>query len=343
MRTDAPGKWLSGLLGSAWPVCCLADYGGSWLRFGRAEEFGFFALLAVPTAVACVLTEALVPRRRVPWWLGAPCALVAVIGILLAATSGPGSDLIFLWFLVPPMSTLALRGALPDPMQRLLAGWVVAGVAIAVGLAKHHGTDDLLILLGGAAPCLLLWSSVVLILLARNILPEPQRERTQRSELRAATAAFAPAAASARAAIDPVLARIDQVLQPAQTGLTWWLGAALVFYFGIGAAIAAGALSGGMWIYVELQQLFDTFELPQPRLLPARQLWWFVGLPWSLVAGAAVWGLAGTLGMFNPGRARIARFAGIVFGGALLVWTATIIMHIRQIDAAEERAVRGQR
>jgi hypothetical protein len=219
----------------------------------------------------------------------------------------------------------------------------VALIAIAAAFARHHGPDEQLVLVGGATPCMLLWSCVVLVLAARNIAPAPKQERTQRSELRAATALLAPIAASARAAVTPVFTGIERALEPAQTGLVWWLGAALVFYFGVGAAIAAGLLSGGLWIYVELQQLFDTFALPQPRLLAPKQLWWFVGLPWSLVAGAAVWGLAGTFGLFNPGRARIMRFAGIVFGAALLIWTATIIARIRQTEAAEERAVRGQR
>ena len=69
-----------------------------------------------------------------------------------------------------------------------------------------------------------------------------------------------------------------------------------------------------------------------------RHAWWVFGLPWSLFAGSAFWGLAGLLGAFDPGRARILRFAAIVFGGALLVWTASIIDQIAETDALERKA-----
>ena len=332
------GKWLAGAVGSALPLCCYADYGGNWLHFGPAEEFALFALIALPSAVACLLIEAIVPRRHVPWWLSTPAGCIAAAAMLLAVFSGVGSDFVFAWLIVPPAATLALRGAVSDPMERLMAGWITAAAAMAIALVEHHGPDDSFILLGGAASCMLLWSSTVLVLVTRNIAPEPGRVRTQHSQLRAAMAALAPVAARLRALMYPVFAGMERVLQPAQVGLVWWLSATLVFYFGIGAAIAAGKLSGGAWIYSELQQLFDTFEVPLPKMLAPKQLWWFVGLPWSLLAGAAVWGLAGTIGIFNAGRARIARLAGIVFGGALLVWTALTIVRVDEIDAAEQRA-----
>lgn len=332
------GKWLAGAFGSAFPLCSYADYGGNWLHFTPAEEFALFAVLALPTAVVCLLIEAIAPRRRVPSWLSVPAGCVAAVAMLLAVFSGAGSDLIFAWFIVPPLATLALRGALSDPMARFAAGWITAAAVLAIALVEHHGPDDWFYLVGGAAPCMLLWSSTVLVLVTRNIAPEPKLARRQQSQWRSATAAWAPMAARLRALINPVVAGMERVLEPAQTGLVWWLSAALVFYFGIGAAIAAGKLSGGAWIYSELQQLFDTFEAPLPKMLAPKQLWWFVGLPWSLLAGAAVWGLAGTFGIFNPGRARIARLAGIVFGGALLVWTVLTIVRVDEIDAAERRA-----
>jgi hypothetical protein len=330
-RRGIPGIWLSGLFGFAWPWYCYADYGGSWFHFSTGEQLGIIGVLALPTAATCVLTEAIHPRRRVAMWLSGVCAFAAMLGTLLAMKAGAGSSLVFLWFLVPPLATLALRGALPHPLHRFVAGWIVAGVVLASGIIKHHGPDDWLILVGGAIPCLLLWSVVVLIFAARGIKPEAAR--SMRSELRASATA-----AAVRTTVQPFLGGVERALAPAQTGLYWWLGASAFWYFGIGIAIAAGKLSGGLWIYSELQQLFDVFAVPLPKMVEPRQLWWFVGLPWSLIAGSAIWGLAGTFGAFDPGRARIARFAGIVFGGALLIWSASILMQVSQVEAAEERA-----
>ncbi|HEY6022641.1 MAG TPA: hypothetical protein VIV34_00510, partial [Pseudolabrys sp.] len=127
-------------------------------------------------------------------------------------------------------------------------------------------------------------------------------------------------------------------LQPAQKGLIWWFAAACVLYFGIGAATSAGKLGGGGWLYVEWQYVADLFGLRYPKDFRPVHVWWTLGLPWSLLAGSAFWGLAGLLGGFDPGRMRVVRFAAIVFGGALLVWTASIIIEMAEVSAREEQA-----
>jgi hypothetical protein len=43
-------------------------------------------------------------------------------------------------------------------------------------------------------------------------------------------------------------------------------------------------------------------------------------------------------GGFDPGRAKILRFAAVVFGGVLLFWTVSIITRMAEVSAAEERA-----
>jgi hypothetical protein len=142
---------------------------------------------------------------------------------------------------------------------------------------------------------------------------------------------------------EPAFTGIERTLELAQTGLSWWFGSAAVLYFGIGIALMSGKPAAAMAVFSEVQQVVDLFGLMPPKISSAKQLWWLIGLPWSLVAGSAVWGLAGTLGAFDPGRARAARFAGILFGGALLIWSAMIYTHMRQVEAAEERAAGIQR
>jgi hypothetical protein len=127
-------------------------------------------------------------------------------------------------------------------------------------------------------------------------------------------------------------------LKPAETGLLWWLASALVLYVGVGLAVSAGKLGGGGWLYVEWLYVADLFGFHYPKEFRPAHAWWLYGLPWSLFAGSAFWGLAGLLGGFNPGRARIVRFAAIVFGGALLVWTASIITQMADVNAREEQA-----
>lgn len=130
--------------------------------------------------------------------------------------------------------------------------------------------------------------------------------------------------------------QLDRV-QSAQRGLAWWFASACVLYVGIGLALSAGKLGGGGWLYVEWQYVADLFGLRYPRQFLPAQFWWRIGLLWSLVAGAAFWGIAGLLGGFDPGRMRAVRFAAIVFGGALLVWTASIITQIAETNAREEQ------
>src|SRR4029077_15689592 len=126
-------------------------------------------------------------------------------------------------------------------------------------------------------------------------------------------------------------------VKPAQAGLIWWLASGCVLYIGIGLALSAGKLGGGNWLYVEGQYVADLFGLRYPKEFAPAQFWWRIGLPWSLVAGSAFWGLAGLVGGFDPGRARSVRFAAIAFGGAQMVWTASIITQIAETNAREER------
>ena len=336
-QATSHAAWTVCALALTWPWSCYADY-GNMLNFTRRDTFEFAALLALPTAAVCVLIEAIAPRRRVPYWLSVPSGFAAAAAMYLALFADVhkvGGEFVLAWFIVPPLATLALRGFLIDPLPRFLAGWVVALAAFALGTWIKPDQDNPAVLAGGAASCLLLWSSVVLVLVARGTAPQPKPGRSQRSELRSS------AVAATRRAHDvarPLLNRIEQVLRPAETGLSWWLGAVVVLYFGIGAAVAHGSLGGGGWIYVEVQGIIDLFGLPPLRIAQSKQLWWLVGLPWSLVAGSAAWGLAGLVGVFNPGRARLARLAAIVFGGALLVWSAMLVVQTGEIRAREEQA-----
>ena len=341
--------------------CCWMLLGLAWPLWGRAEPpihidfgiphfahdtiFGIAALLSLPTASATLLAEALAPRRRVPLWLSTLAGLAAALVAALALSSKPGHDrewFVFLWFAVPPLAVLTLRGALPYPPLRLGVGTVVAVAAFL--LAGHIDPDKekAAALLGGATVCLLLWSITVLVLWSKGAWPEAVAEpvRSARSELRGGVSAATQRMYDAG---NPLLNRIERLLQPAETGLTWWLGAALALYFGIGAAVAHDKLGGGMWIYAEVQQCIDLFGLPPLRIAQTKQLWWLVGLPWSLIVGSAVWGLAGMVGAFNPGRARLARLAAIVFGGALLAWSVMLVMQTEEIRAREEEQVMGVR
>jgi hypothetical protein len=336
-RRQSHAAWIVCTLALTWPWSCYADY-SNMLSSKPEIILGLAGLLALPTAATSLVIEAIAPRRRVPLWLSIPAGLAAAVAITLALTAGKhhvDGAFFILWFAIPPLVVLALRAAVTDPPLRLGIGWALAISAFALGKKLDPDPEKTAALIGGAAMCLSLWSIAVLVLWKKGVRPEPAPARSQRSELRSS------AVAATRRVHDvarPLLNRIEQVLAPAETGLSWWLGAALVFYFGIGAAVAHGNLGGGSWIYAEVQGFIDLFGLPPLRIAQSKQLWWLIGLPWSLVVGAAVWGLAGLMGAFNPGRVRWVRFAAIVFGGALLVWSAMLVVQTGEIRAREEQA-----
>jgi hypothetical protein len=331
-QATAHAAWIACVLALAWPWPCYADY-GNMLSFKPEAILGLAGLLALPTAATSLVIEAIAPRRLIPLWLSIPAGLAATVAIALALTAG--KPFFILWFAIPPLVVLALRAAVTDPPLRLAIGWAIAISAFALGKRLDPDPEKTAALIGGAAMCLSLWSIAVLVLWKKGVWPEPASVRSQRSELRSA------AVAATRRAHDvarPLLNRIEQFLGPAEMGLSWWLGAALAFYFGIGAAVAHGNLGGGSWIYAEVQGFIDLFGLPPLRIAQSKQLWWLLGLPWSLIVGSAVWGLAGLMGAFNPGRVRLLRLPVIVFGGALLVWSAMLVVQTGEIRAREEQA-----
>ena len=309
--------------------------------FGPGDLVVFGAIVAMPSAGACVLAEAILPRRRLPLWLTAGTAVAAVVAIALAlrgsdpiASPSTRSSLVSAWLLAPPLATLALRGAVSEGLLRLALGWVVALATLALLRARHVSSDISELTIAGAASCLTFWTTAVLILKMRGIAPDGAVDFSQRY------------AAISSVIVDiPLFRRTGSLaegqsvrLRPAQKGLIWWFAGACVLYFGIGAAISAGKLGGGGWLYVEWQYVADFFGIRYPKQFRPAHAWWVYGLPWSLFAGSAFWGLAGLLGGFDPGSARIVRFAAIVFGGALMLWSASIITEMADVNAREEQA-----
>jgi hypothetical protein len=335
------------------PEFCHAENASNFFHFGPGELFIIGAIVALPSAILCVLAEAIFSRRRLPLWLTGLSAVAAVVSIALAVVAmnsamRQNADLrIFLWFIVPPLVALALRGSVSARSPRLAAGWVIAVASLGLAAGRQTNSEAAGVLAGGAAVCLLFWTIIVLILRARRVFPAESPNAvghvTPLAALSEAARRLAGVGAALSRALSPVKAGSwsEQLLarfHPAQSGLTWWLASACVLYFGIGAAISTGKLGGGGWLYVEWQYVADLFGLRYPKEFRPTHVWWVFGLPWSLFAGSAFWGLAGLLGGFDPGRARIVRFAAIVFGGALLVWTASIISQMAEVDTRERQA-----
>ncbi|HSE12378.1 MAG TPA: hypothetical protein VLB69_07075 [Rudaea sp.] len=327
----------------ALPQLCRAENAGNFFHFGPGDLLVIGAVVALPSATLCLLAEAILPRRRLPFWLTvlAGAAAVTAVGLALFGSAQNGSNrgsLLFAWFLVPPLVTLALRGALSDSLSRLVLGWAIAFAALVLLGLRHVTWDVTALFIGGAVPCLVLWTGIVLIFRARRIAPEDPGDFGEQAvaigTALSRAVARAPSFRRAGALADRQLERFP----PAQKGLIWWLAGACALYFGIGAAISADMLGGGGWLYAEWQYVADLFGLRYPREFRPTHTWWVFGLPWSLLAGSAFWGLAGLLGGFDPGRMRVVRFAAIVFGGALLVWTASIIIQTAEVNAREEQA-----
>lgn len=346
--------WFIALLAVALPQPCRAENAANFFHFGPGELFIIGAIVALPSAILCVLAEAIFPRRRLAPWLTGISAATAAISIALivvamkaAAQQRAGSQLLVL-FIVPPLVVLALRGMLSAIPPRLAAGWVIAVASLGLAVARHPEGEAAWWLAGGAAVCLLLWTLTVLILRVRRAFPAESPDAGQVTPWVAVSAA-ARRLAAAGTALSRTLPSVEAGswseqllarLRPAQAGLIWWFASACLLYFGIGAAISAGKLGGGGWLYVEWQYVADLFgfRYHYPKDFRPAHAWWAYGLPWSLFAGSAFWGLGGLVGGFDPGRTRIVRFAAIVFGGALLVWTASIITRMAEISEAEARA-----
>ena len=320
---------IAALTALAVPRSCFAEpSGGAW---GPVIYFEIGAIIGVPTGVACLLAEAVLPRRRMPVWLTAAATLVGVAVFALALSSDPRQGAFASWLLVPALAVIALRGWVPGGLLRLGIGWVAA-IAMLVAVRARY-VDNASLLFGGAAASLLLWSATLLILIVLRVGP-PGWETVDLARL----AAVRRRIESGLDVAGRELRRSLGNLGPAEAGLLWWIGSASAIYFGTAAIIAAGILGGGTWVDVEIARVIDLFGLAPPRAHRPMQLWWSFGLPWSLIAAGAVWGLAGGFGLFEIGRLRGMRLAAIVFGLALLVWTASIIVETSQIRAREEQA-----
>ncbi len=338
--------WFVALLAMALPESCHAENAANFFHFGPGDLLVIGAIVALPSAVLCVLAEAILPRRRPPFWLAAlaGAAAMAAVGLALfgsGATVSAGSSrasFVFVWFLVPPIVTLALRGVLSDGLWRLVLGWAIAFAALVLLELRHVAWDLTALFIGGYLCCLIPWTGIVLSFRARRIAPEGPADFGDQAVAMVGAASKAVANAPLFRRAESLAGRQLERLQPAQRGLIWWLAGTCVLYVGIGAAISAGTLGGGGWVDVEWQYVADLFGLRYPRAFGPVHTWWTVGLPWSLLAGSAFWGLGGLLGGFDPGRMRIVRFAAILFGGALLVWTASIITQMAQVNAREEQA-----
>jgi len=345
--------WPIAVLAMALPGFCHAENASNYFHFGPGELLIIGAIVGLPSAIACVLVEAIFPTRRLPSWLTGLSAVSAAVSIAVVAIAvkaaeqqRPDSRILVL-FIVPPLVALALRGTLSASAHKLAAGWVFATASVGLVLRGHAAAEAPYALAGSAAVCLLFWSLTLLILGMRRLRPPKSPDRVDKQAALTALSAASERLAGVGAAVSKALP-LDRLrrsseenlarFRPAQAGLIWWLASACALYIGISVAIAMGKLGAGAWLYVEWQYVADLFGLRYPKQFRPAHAWWVFGLPWSLFAGSAFWGLAGLLGAFDPGRARILRFAAIVFGGALLVWTASIIDQIAETDALERKA-----
>ncbi len=343
--------WSIALLAAALPEPCHAENYANYFHFGPGDLLVIGAVVALPSAILCVLAEAIFPRRHLPPWLTGVSAVAAVASIALlvvamkAAAQQQADSRVLLLFVAPPLVVLALRGTIGACGPRLAAGWVIALASLGLAAGRLRGGEAAWGLAGGASVCLLLWTVTVLILRARRLFPVDLANDAGRVSPSAALSATFDRLAATGAALSkalppgmgPWFERQLARLKPAQAGLVWWFASACVLYFGIGAAISSGKLDVS-WLFVEWAYLPDLFGFSYPKNFQPAHVWWTYGLPWSLLAGSAFWGLAGLFGGFDPGRARILRFAAVVFGGVLLFWTVSIITRMAEVSAAEERA-----
>lgn len=318
-------------------------------RLCRAEAYGpadpqllllVGAIAAVPAALGCVLSELVYPRRLVglQWTLGAAGAFVLAVSFALAGTRpyGPGpSPAYYAWIVVPALATLALRGLVPVAYLRLPVGWLVTAGVLGLVQLRHPDAPGRAFLLGAAATCTTLWSITLLAVRLSGAVPTASRQ-FDAAQWRAR---FAPLGAAASRQVAEALREGKEVyarLTPARAGLLWWLGSSAVLYFGLGALQAAG-LVGQSWFYSALGRWLDFFSWHVPRVSKPIQFWWLYGVPWSLLVGGAVWGLAATMGWFDAGRARAARLAALVLGIAVAGWSIVIAVEIAAVEAAERK------
>lgn len=303
-------------------------------------------VVGIAPGIACVLVEVIVPRRRVPGpvVLAAVLASIVVVWLLYSATKAPlGSAARFapgFWIALPALMLLALRGAVPNTWARIGAGWVLAATLLA--LVHPGGLDNvrLSFFIGATLTCLGLWSIALVVLGLTGIrASEPAGSRR-------GTFALSPqlrdAARNLGCALMRELREFGELLGPARAGLVWWLGSATLIYLGIGVLIGIGALDA-FWIYAAAGRVVEFFGRRMPNIPTALGAWWLLGLPWSLLAGGAVWGMAAQFGAVDPGRMRGLRLASILVGGGVILWSASIFVQTHAVEAAERAAVTGHR
>lgn len=298
------------------------------------------AIVALPSALACVVAEAVLPRRRPPVWL-----LVSCVAIVLAGIGGAVADrrgmagqlapiLPLLAFLVPPATVLALRAAVPAAWPRLALGWLLVLMigAVVAGRAEAVTTAGLS---GAVGVCVVTWSVVVLILAVARISPPAGPQPIS----------VAGAVGSAGRRLVDILDRAEQGVarhldasHPLVPGLVWWLASSAVVYLAVGIAIACHLFDEGQWFGIEVAQAVDWFGWRPPTRTLTSQLWWWLGSVWSLAVGAAGWGIAATVGWVDAGRLRPLRLAAILLGFVLVAWSVHLALVGWEIRTAEERA-----
>jgi hypothetical protein len=330
----APCAIVLGALALATPVLCRAE------AYGPADPqltFLIGLVVGLPIALACVLGEVILPRRLLPDWLTIAAALAAVAALGLAAhalrTPARSSMLAALWLVLPVCATVALRGAVPWAWLRLAAGWLLTLAVLGLVAALHPDEATKALLIGAALTCLAAWSAAIVLLGLLRAVPDV-RSRDAAVGARSIAAALGRGLAGAWQDLRALVAR----LSPGQYSLAWWLGSAALLYFGLGTLIATGVI-GMLWFEAPLAQLQDFLGLRLPRVSKPIQVWWsYYGLGWSLLVGGAVWALAATLRLLDPGRARAVRLPALLFGLALSAWSVYSAVRIMEIEAAEAKA-----
>ena len=294
-------------------VCCLADYGGTTLHFTcrRVRHCGRLC------PAAAVVTERCAAATHT---LVAECAVraIAAIGICSRRVEAPAAMI----FAVPrpPIDVGAAR-AVPGHAGFWRVGCCAGGNRGGLAAPRpddlHPGRQ------GNSACCC--GHRADLRSTRYRATPKPEH-----SALRAAAYGVAPRSRRRREVITRFTALNVRSNRRRRVGMV--ARRSTGFYL-VSARRSQWAYSLAACGFTLNCMLFDTFALPAP------------GAPSScgglntVVAGRGRGGvkLARTFGLLDSGRARIMRLASIVFGGALLIWTATIIEQMRQTEAAEER------
>lgn len=289
------------------------------------------ALFAAPVAAVCAAIEWVGARRRPPVWIGI-AALVLATFCLIAILGAFGMQRYGIAYLVafPPLTTLALVALVPVPRMRVFAVWTVAlGMAWAVarsGFGIGNDREGAALSVGGTLVLLPLWQLTYLLRQASLrrqgfVAPQPPDFRVLLQRL-ADTVRPAP-----RRVIDPppLLATGERTIAApapdAHAGLRWWLAGAVGFHVGLTMLTAAGILMPAMVFAQAEWQVLNLFGLPElgPAYEGPTRRWVLHGLPWSVLAGCAVWGWGACAGMFDAGRLAPLRMAAAVLPLALFV------------------------